>query len=131
MAEYTAARIDDIEGIYGGSFKRVRAALGVSAFGMQVIDMPAGATGYPEHDHSQDGQEEVYVALRGSATMDIEGEQAPLDADHIVSVKPGTKRVVRPGPDGVRLLVIGGVAGAAYEPPAFTELGAPDPMASR
>ncbi len=130
MATYTAAKIDDIEGIYGGAFKRVRATLGVSSFGLQVIDMPAGATGYPKHDHSEDGQEEVYVALRGSATLDIEGEQVPLDADHLVSVRAGTSRTVLPGPDGVRLMVIGGVPGAVYEAPGFTELGAPDPMAA-
>lgn len=129
MAEYTVAKIDDIEGIYGGSFKRARAALGVTSFGMQVIDMPAHADGYPEHDHSADGQEEVYVALRGSATMDIEGNEVTLDPGHLVSVKAGTKRKVVPGDQGLRMLVIGGVPGSAYEPPAMTELGAPDPLA--
>jgi hypothetical protein len=130
MAQYTATAIDDIEGIYGGSFKRVRAALGITSFGLQILDLPPGATGYPEHDHSSDGQEEVYIALRGSAAMEIDGEQVPLDADHLVSVKAGTKRKVLPGPDGLRMMVIGGVPGAAYAPPAFTELGAPDPAAA-
>ncbi len=129
MAEYTSVAIDDIEGAFGGAFKKARAALGVRAFGMQVIDMPANAEGYPEHDHAADGQEEVYVALRGGGELDIEGDRVPLDADHLVSVRAGTRRKVLPGADGLRLLVIGGVPGAAYEAPEFTELAAPDPAA--
>lgn len=131
MTEYAVVAIDDIEGIYGGSFKRARSALGVTAFGMQIIDMPPNAgEHYPEHDHAADGQEEVYVALRGAGEILIDGERHPLDADHLVSVKSGTKRKVFSGPDGLRMLVIGGVPGAAYEPAAWTEVGAPDPAAA-
>jgi mannose-6-phosphate isomerase-like protein (cupin superfamily) len=96
---------------------------------MQVIDMPPNVEGYPEHDHSEDGQEEVYVTLRGGGEIDIEGERHPLDPDHMVRVASGTKRKVLPGGDGLRLLVIGAVPGAAYEIRRFTELGEPDPMA--
>ncbi len=130
MAEFRAMSIDDIEAIYGGSFKRARSALGVTAFGLQVIDMPPNATGYPEHDHSADGQEEVYVTLHGSATMDIEGTSVTLEPDQLVSVKSGTKRKIVPGDEGVRVLVIGGVPGEAYAPAEWTEVGTPDPSAS-
>jgi uncharacterized cupin superfamily protein len=128
MGEYTVKRIDELEAIYGGSFKRARAELGVSSFGMQVIDLPPSVTGYPEHDHGQDGQEEVYVVLRGSADMDIDGEHVTIDPDTLVRVAAGTKRKVVPGDKGARLLVIGGIPGRVYEAPAVTELGAPDPM---
>ena len=128
MGEYTVKRIDELEAIYGGSFKRARAELGVSSFGMQVIDLPPSVTGYPEHDHGQDGQEEVYVVLRGSADMDIDGEHVTIDPDTLVRVAAGTKRKVVPGDKGARLLVIGGIPGHVYEAPAVTELGAPDPM---
>lgn len=126
MAEFTVAKIDDIEGIYGGAFKRARAALGVSSFGCQVIDMPPNADQYPEHDHSSDGQEEIYAVLRGSGEIEIDGGRHPLDQDHLVSVKAGTKRKVFAGADGVRMLVIGGVPGKAYEVAPMTELGGPD-----
>lgn len=131
MADYSAKRIDDIEAIYWGSFKRVRADLGLESFGVQVLDLPPHADGYPEHDHAEDGQEELYAVLRGSAEIDIEGERQPLDPDHVVAVKSGTKRKVHPGPDGVRLLIVGGVPGKVYEPPAVSELGAPDPVAGQ
>jgi mannose-6-phosphate isomerase-like protein (cupin superfamily) len=122
MADYTAVKIDDVEAIYGGAFKRVRGALGVSAFGLQVIDMPPNATAYPEHDHTHDGQEEVYVALRGGG--EIEGERVPLDRDTVVRVGPGTRRKLLPGEEGLRVLVIGGAPGQAYEAPEFSKLGA-------
>lgn len=130
MADYTIKRIDEIEAIFGGSFKRARAALGASAFGLQVIDMPPNADRYPEHDHSGDGQEEVYVPLRGSGEIDIEGERSQLDTETLVRVAPGTKRKVYAGPDGLRMLVVGGVPGKAYEAPEFSQLGAPDPIAA-
>ena len=128
MGEYTVKRIDELEAIYGGSFKRARAELGVSSFGMQVLDLPPSVTGYPEHDHGQDGQEEVYVVLRGSADMEISGDHVTIDPETLVRVAAGTKRKVVPGDKGVRLLVIGGIPGRVYEAPAVTELGAPDPM---
>ncbi|MFN2617204.1 MAG: hypothetical protein ABR581_08790 [Thermoleophilaceae bacterium] len=130
MADYTVKRIDDMEAVFRGAFKRARAELGVSSFGMQVIDMPAGVTRYPEHDHSGDGQEEVYLALRGGGEIEIEGERHALDRDTMVRVASGTKRKVTPGDDGIRLLIIGGVPGASYEAPDVSELGAPDPMAA-
>lgn len=129
MADYTVTRLDEVESTFGGSLRKVRAALGVHSFGMSVEEFPPGFSAYPEHDHSRDGQEEVYLALAGSGTMEVDGEAITLDPDTVVRVGPGTKRKVISGPDGVRLLVLGGVPGAPYEPPPWTELGAPDPLA--
>jgi mannose-6-phosphate isomerase-like protein (cupin superfamily) len=129
MSDYTAKRIGEMEAIYRGSFKRARAELGVQAFGFQVLDMPPNATGYPEHDHTESGQEEVYVALAGSGEIDVDGERVAIDPETFVRVGPRARRKILPGPDGLRILAFGGVPGAAYEPPAITQLGAPDPMA--
>ena len=129
MGEYKLKRIDELEAIYGGSFKRARAELGVTSFGMQVIDLPPNVTAYPEHSHSEDGQEEVYLVLRGSAEMEVDGDRVTLDPDTMIRVAPGTSRKVLPGENGARLLVLGGVPGQPYKAPAVTELGAPDPMA--
>jgi mannose-6-phosphate isomerase-like protein (cupin superfamily) len=62
------------------------------------------------------GQEEVYIALRGSADVDVDGHRYPLDAGHIIRVGPTARRKILPGPDGVRLLAIGGIPGRAYDP---------------
>lgn len=129
-AEYAVKKIDEMEAIYLGSFKRARAELGVESFGMQIIDLPPGYEHYPEHDHAEDGQEEVFMALRGEGEIEIAGERFRLDTDHVARVSSGTMRKVWPGPDGLRLLVLGGVPGEAYKPPARSKLGEPDPMAS-
>ena len=131
MAQYRVVKIDDMEAIAFGTFKRARAELDVTAFGLQILDLPAGMDAYPEHDHADDGQEEVYAALRGSAEIEIEGERVPLDPETMVRVGPGVKRKVWPGDEGIRLLVIGGCADKLYEAPDITKLGAPDPLAQQ
>lgn len=120
MADVTSARIDELdsyEGVPAAVFRLARAGLGVSSFGMSIIDMPPNATEYPEHDHRGDGQEEVYVTLAGSGVLEVEGERHVLDADHITRVGPGARRKLLPGDEGLRLLALGGVPGQAYEPP--------------
>ena len=129
MSEYAVRKIDEMESVYLGAFKRARAELGVESFGLSIIDLPPNFENYPEHDHSGDGQEEVFLALRGGGEIEIEGARFPLDADHVIRVSAGTKRKVWPGDHGVRLLAIGGVPGGLYDPPANSKLGEPDPMA--
>lgn len=127
---YTVKRIDDMEGIFHGSFKRAGAELGVESFGLQVFDLPAGAEHYPEHDHAEDGQEEVYVVLDGSGEFEIDGERVPIDRERIVRIAAGTKRKLLPGAEGIRVLALGGIPGKLYERPEPFELGAPDPTAA-
>jgi len=129
MPDYAVRRIDDMEAIVRGSFKKARAELGISSFGIQVIDFPPNVDGYPEHDHAQDGQEEVYVTMRGAGEIDIDGERIAIDPETMVRVSAGTKRKLYPGDEGMRVLVVGGVPGEAYAVRDFTELGAPDPFA--
>jgi mannose-6-phosphate isomerase-like protein (cupin superfamily) len=128
MGGYTVKKIDDMEAIYRGSYKRARAELGIEAFGMQVIDMPPNFERYPEHDHEKDGQEEVYITLSGGGELEIEGERFPLDKDHLARVGPGVSRKVWPGDEGIRILIVGGKVGELYEAPDITKLGEPDPM---
>lgn len=122
MADYTAKQIKEMEAVFGGGFVKARAELGVTSFGLQVIQMPPDYADYPDHDHAEEGQEEVFAVLRGSGHMDIEGERVELNPKVLVRVGPAAKRKVYAGPDGLRMLVIGGVPGAAYEPKELTEL---------
>jgi mannose-6-phosphate isomerase-like protein (cupin superfamily) len=124
MADYKAMRIQDMEAGFGGGFVKARAALGVKAFGFQVMQLPPNYGDYPEHDHAESGQEEVYLAIGGSGWMEIEGERVELDSEMFVRVGPGPKRKVHSGPDGLRLLCIGGCAGEPYKAPPMTELTA-------
>jgi mannose-6-phosphate isomerase-like protein (cupin superfamily) len=122
MPDYTAKRFDEMAARKGGAFKLARHSLGVTSFGMQVLDLPRGAGEfYPNHDHAHDGQEEVYVVLRGGGAISIDGEEVALEPDMAVRVGPGAKRQLLPGDDGLRVLILGGVPGKAYEVQSFTE----------
>jgi uncharacterized cupin superfamily protein len=102
--------------IPGIKFRLAGRELGVTAWGMNVVEIEAGCSAYPEHDHSKDGQEEVYVILKGSATLSAGGTERRLEAGTLVRVGPTTRRKFIPGPQGVALLVLGGTPGKAYEP---------------
>ena len=130
MADYTVKRIDECEAVFGGAFKRARAELGVTSFGMQVMDLPPNLDQYPEHDHADAGQEEVFLVLRGAAEIDVEGEKIPLDTETMIRVGPAAKRKITTGPEGARVLALGATPGKPYEPPEVSQLGAPDPLAT-
>lgn len=127
MGEFAVKRIDDMDAALFGSFKRARAELGVESFGMQVIDLPPDFDGYPNHDHTHDEQEEVYLALRGSGELEVDGERMQLDGDQMARVAPTAKRKVWAGPEGMRLLVLGGIPGRAYSAPEVSQIGGPEP----
>jgi mannose-6-phosphate isomerase-like protein (cupin superfamily) len=123
MSSHTVKRIDEMDTAFGGGMRLARAALGVSSFGIQVEEFPPDFDQYPEHSHAEDGQEEVYVVLRGSAEIEIDGQRIPLDTETIVRVGPGARRRIIPGPQGVRILALGAVPGGVYEPPGFSKIG--------
>lgn len=132
MADVTVKRVEDFEAIFGGGFRRVRAGLGVSSFGLAVMDLPPQFADYPDHDQVHDHQEEVYTLLSGRATLRVggpEGEEHELEPGVWIRVGQGEKRKIITGPEPARVLAVGGSPGKAYEPPEFTdEGGAAPPM---
>ena len=125
VLDYTVKRIDGMERAFGGVFVRVRAELGVESFGIQVVDLPPNSGDVsPEHDHVHDGQEEVYVVLRGGGVFEIDGEPVGIEAGQMVRVDPPRRRKLRPGPEGVAVLAIGAPADRAYERPEGFQLEA-------
>jgi quercetin dioxygenase-like cupin family protein len=120
-ADVTVKRLDEFDSAFGGAMKLVRHGLGVESFGLQVLDMPPNADRYPEHDHSHDGQEEVYTVLEGAAKLLVDGEEHDLEPGTFARVGPNQKRKLVTEDRGARLLAIGGTAGKAYEVQAFTQ----------
>ena len=127
MADVTIKELGDFDAVFGGGMRRVRAGLGVTSFGMQVIELPAGFHGYPEHDHSHDDQEEVYAPLTGSVTLIVGGEDFELVPGMFARVGPGEMRKLVTSDEPSRLLCIGATPGAAYEAPEWTEEGSRPP----
>lgn len=114
---YIVKTIDELESIHHGAVKLAGAELGIRSFGVQVLDFPAGFTEYPEHDHVEDAQEEVYVVLRGRADFLIDSEQVTISEGEMLKVEAASKRTLAPGDDGVRILAIGCSPGATYQRP--------------
>ena len=114
-----ASAIDDLPQIWDGFAKLVRTGLGISAFGVQIMDLPPDYT-TAAHDESDTGQQELYVALRGAGAVVAGERRLPLDTEHLVRVDAGVDRVLASGPEGLRVLCVGGVPGAPYVAPEWT-----------
>jgi uncharacterized cupin superfamily protein len=119
------AAIDELPGLWDGFARLVRPGLGISGFGCNIMNLPPDyAT--KSHDESASGQEELYVALAGSGELVIDGsgERLRLDADHLAAVGASLARTLTSGPDGLRVLIVGGTPGRAYDPPEWSSSGA-------
>jgi uncharacterized cupin superfamily protein len=128
LADVTVKKLDDFEAVFGGGMRRVRAGLGVTSFGIQVIELPPNFQGYPEHTHSHDDQEEVYTVLSGNVTLRIgDDEEHELEPGTFARVGPGQHRKLITGADGARILCLGGTPGQVYSAPEWTEEGAGTP----
>ena len=102
--------------IPGIQFRYAAKSLGVTAWGMNVLELAPNVEGCPEHDHKADGQEEVYVVLRGGGAILIDGSaRMPLEEGTLVRVGPTTKRKLLPDARGMTVLAIGGTPGQPYK----------------
>ena len=104
---FTRIDVAELEGEGpGGAVKKVRRALGARAFGFNYITLPAGVAGH-EHDHAEEGQEEVYVVVRGSGRIKVEDEVVELEEWDAIRIGEDTMRNVEAGPDGIEFLAFG------------------------
>ena len=87
MARYDVARLDEFDGVV----KKLRRALGVTAFGVNYFDLPPGTEGL-EHNETQTNQEEVYVYVRGSGLLRLGGEEIEVCEGIVVRVDPEVTR---------------------------------------
>ena len=130
MADVTFKRIDEMETLYHGVARRARAELGVTAWGMQVYELPPNWDGHPNHAHDdgteEAGQEEVYIPLAGSATLiaDDETLRAATRHDGARRTHPAPADPARPGRHPVRR-----DRRAGRRPPAVAVDGARRPVA--
>ena len=104
---YSVIDVKDFE----GRRTPVAQALGALAIKANQFDSQADQVGH-EHDELKSGQEEVYVPLRGTGYLQIDGEKVELEPGRYVLVGPSARRQVNAGPEGLSYLVIGaGVKG--------------------
>jgi mannose-6-phosphate isomerase-like protein (cupin superfamily) len=94
----------------GPGFRKVRRALGVTAFGVNGVVYPPG---YPGFLHFHDTQDELYFVHRGRARVEVGGETRELGEGALVHVESTTPRRISNASDTEELvmLVIGGKGG--------------------
>lgn len=105
---YALADIDSIGEGYG--FRKIRRALGVTAFGINAIVLPPGVeTGRHYHDE----QEETYFVHRGTIEMEFgDGAKHVLDSGGLARVDAPTIRKIRNvGDEDAVYLIVGGKDG--------------------
>ena len=64
------------------------------------------------HDHASDGQEEVYVIVRGNGTIRLDGTEEHLEVGKYVFVPPEQKRQMVAGNEGLAWVGVGCKPGA-------------------
>ena len=93
----------------GPGFRKIRAALGVRAFGINGIVMPPGHDGFL---HFHDTQDELYFVHSGRVAVEVEGETRVLGEGGLFHVEATTPRKVsNPFEEEAVLLAIGGKDG--------------------
>jgi uncharacterized cupin superfamily protein len=122
MDSITVKKIEEIEAYSGPNaipgirFRPARQALGVTSWGMNVLELDPGCSGYPEHDHESEGHEEVYLVLRGSIVLQTDGNERTLSQGDFVRVAPETRRKFVTREQGATILALGGTPGKPYAP---------------
>ena len=105
---YAISSLDELGEGYG--FRKIRRGLGVTAFGVNALVMPAGYEGFL---HYHDTQDELYLVHRGRARFEVGGEVRELGPGGLCHVEATTPRKVsNASPDeDLVLLVVGGKDG--------------------
>jgi mannose-6-phosphate isomerase-like protein (cupin superfamily) len=99
--------LDELGDGYG--FRKIRGALGVTAFGVNAIVMPAGAEGI---HHFHDTQDELYFVHQGTARFEVDGEVRELGPGGLCHVESTTPRkFANAGDDDLVIVIIGGKGG--------------------
>src|SRR6478736_3335315 len=104
---YAFTSLDELGEGYG--FRKIRPALGVTAFGANALVM---APGYDGFLHYHDTQDELYFVHQGTARFEVEGEVRDLGPGSLVHVESTTPRKFsNAGEDDLIVLAIGGKDG--------------------
>jgi mannose-6-phosphate isomerase-like protein (cupin superfamily) len=100
--------LDELGEGYG--FRKVRAALGVSAFGVNGVVYPPGYQGFL---HYHDTQDELYFVHRGTARVEVGDDVRELGPGGLVHVESTTPRRISNASEteDLVLLIVGGKDG--------------------
>jgi mannose-6-phosphate isomerase-like protein (cupin superfamily) len=104
---YSFGSLDELGQGYG--FRKVRRALGVTAFGVNAIVYPPRYEGFW---HYHDTQDELYFVHKGRARVEVEGEVRELAPGGLLHAESTTPRKIsNAGDEDLVLFIVGGKDG--------------------
>ena len=93
----------------GPGFRKVRRALGVTAFGVNAVVYPPRFDGF---GHYHDTQDELYFVHRGRVLVEVGGDSRELGEGGVLHVESTTPRKIsNPFDEEAVLLIVGGSGG--------------------
>ncbi len=99
--------LDELGEGYG--FRKIRAPLGVTAFGANAVVYPPHYEGFL---HYHDTQDELYFVHSGLARVEVDGETRELGPGGLVHVESTTpRRISNAGDEDLVLVIVGGKDG--------------------
>ena len=104
-----AYRVTSLDELGPGVFRKLRPALGITAFGANGLVLPAGTEWF---NHFHERQDELYFVHAGRAGFEVDGETfevGPGGAVHVESTTP--RHFWNAGDEDLVLLALGGKDG--------------------
>jgi uncharacterized cupin superfamily protein len=94
----------------------VRKSLGVSSFGLNLVELEEGGS-IPEHDEIGRDQEEVFYVVAGEPTLVVDGVDHPLRPGSWARLDVEPRRTVRNDGAGLaKVLIVSAPRTSGYEP---------------
>ena len=95
VAMYTKANYEDVEPTADAMYF-LRDVLDCDNLGITVVECDPGWNGM-EHDHADEGEEEVYVLVDGEATVTVEGEPVEMESGDALRLDAEATRYIENG----------------------------------
>ena len=110
----TIRRREDLERT--GNWLLARRSLGLTSFGMNLVEIPPGER-IPEHDETDRDQEEVFLILSGSPSLVVDGREIETPSGTFARLDPHLSRtVVNNGEEPASVLIVSAPRTSGYEP---------------
>lgn len=127
MDGYVAARIGEIDEIDDGRclHRQVRRHFGITSFGINVwTAYEPGDRIINEHNEAERQEEELYFVHEGHARFELDGKLLDAPAGTFIFVGPNVRRTAFAEEPPTTVVVVGAIAGKAYEPQGLEEWAA-------
>jgi uncharacterized cupin superfamily protein len=99
-----------------GNWLLARRSLGLSAFGMNLVEIPPGER-IPGHDERARDQEEVFIVLEGSPSLAVDGREIEMPAGTFARLDPHLSRtVINYSEDVAAVLIVSAPRTSGYDP---------------